>query len=131
MVEHVPAGEEQHCDQAQACPEVSVLQDGGDVWSCDSDGCDSTEDARCSAYNPDPVDGSNEAGFRYVCGEVAGYPGVDVLGGLWSMVYELQAPCVLLSTLTYPLVKSKRAGCASAFALGPTVGGKNRSTGAV
>lgn len=125
MVEHVATGEKQHGDEAERGPKVAVLQNGNHIGRCDSHKGDDTKNGGGHRDNLDPIDGAGYGGLRCIGRELARKPGVDLLCRLRTV--RLSDVYIYLHQYTvyaHPLVKSKRTGCVSTFALGPTVGWK-------
>lgn len=82
VVEHMAGGKEEDSDQGEGCPEVAVLEEGNDVGRGDSDDSDTSKDGGGNGDDLDPVDRARDLGLGDVGGELAGDPGVDLLGGL-------------------------------------------------
>ena len=85
VVEHMAAGEEQHSDQAERSPQVTVLQNGDDVGRSDDDEGENSKDGGGHGDDLDPVNRTGDLGLRRIGGELAGDPGVDLLSRLGTM----------------------------------------------
>jgi hypothetical protein len=85
MIEHMSTGEEENANQAQACPEISVLQDGNNIRSCDSDEGDNTENGSGDGCDLYIVDGPDDRWFSNISGEVSGDPSMNDFSWLRAM----------------------------------------------
>lgn len=84
MIEHVSAREQQDHDQADAGPEVSILDDRGDVRPRDGDECKQAEQDRDAGADACVVDRAHDRGIGNggVRGQAAQQPRVHGVGGL-------------------------------------------------
>jgi hypothetical protein len=62
MIEHMSRSEEEDQDQANRCPQVSVLDDREDVWVCHSRKSEQTEENGDCGHDPGIVDWSLDGG---------------------------------------------------------------------
>lgn len=129
MVEHMAAGEEENGNQTYRSPDVTILNDGYDIWPCDAQKSNTTKDRGDNGDPANPINGTVYLGVR-AARHVSCDPRVHLLSRLRS-VRRLAFIALYPQRLQYPLVKSYRNGPLSTTAWGPDVGWKNRRTGAV
>ena len=85
MIEHVTTGKQKDSDKTEGSPEVSVLQDRDNVGSRDRNKCDDTENSGGDGNDFDPVDRSDNCGFRDIGRELSCQPGMHLFGGYGSV----------------------------------------------
>lgn len=66
VVKHMPTGEEQDGDEADGCPDVSVLNDRKNVWRCSHQQADADNGDCSNRYPFRPIDGTPNRGMRTV-----------------------------------------------------------------
>ena len=129
VIEHVSGCEQEHGDQAQASPYITILDNGHGVRVGDGYERDETENGGCDGDKVDPIEGSFDRRLRSI-GKLSRDPGVDGFGGLRSENALGTSNAADVHDNTYPELKSNRTGELSTLALGPVVGLKKRRTGA-
>jgi hypothetical protein len=82
VVEHMTTSKEQYSNQAKRRPQVTVLQDRGDVRPRNSKKRECSSSQNCNGANLHPVDGAGDGGLRSISRHLARDPGVDLLSGL-------------------------------------------------
>lgn len=82
VIEHVAGGEEKDSDERESSPEVTVLQEREDVGRGHSDNGDTTKHGGGHGDDLYPVDGAGDLRLGDVGWELAGHPGMDLLGSL-------------------------------------------------
>lgn len=85
VVEHMPAGKEQNCDQAEGCPDIAVLHNGDHIGRCRRQQCTSTKDNSDPRPPPHPVDGPFNLRMRSIW-QVPSQPASDLFGSGWPEV---------------------------------------------
>jgi hypothetical protein len=82
VIEHMAAREQEHGNQAEGGPKVAVLQDRNEVGGGNGDEGDATKNSSGDGDNLHPVEGSADDGLGDISRQLAGYPGVNLLGRL-------------------------------------------------